>query len=294
MSGFSSASEMLREGGPDGADALFELYHENSKQRRSDRGFIERIVATSASPVLYRMLYSSRKRYRTAGRTVLPSPDLDADAGGGGGGELERLISGRRSRRDFGPRPLALDTVSTLLRLSLAETTGPDESAGRPRGFRAAPSAGALFPLEAYLVTDRVNVLDPGVHHYDPAAHALECVASGPQFATLATATGMDELATAAAMLVLTAIPARSSLKYGERAYRFVLLEAGHVAQNVLLAAEQMGVSACAVGGFVDDEVNAALEIDGVDEISLYLIALGHPASPALTVLRASPDGAAA
>ncbi len=271
MNGFLSASDILTGGGPEGADSIFELYHENSKQRRSDRGFIERIVASSASPLLHQMMNSSRKRYRAAARTALPSGD---DAG-----ELARLIARRRSRRDFGAQPLTIESVAALLRLSLGETAAADPAAGRPRAFRAAPSAGALYPLEAYLVTDNVNGLVAGVHHYDPIGDLLEHIDAEARLTALANATSMDELAAATTMLVLTAIPARSRLKYGERAYRFMLLEAGHVAQNVLLAAEQLGLSACAVGGFVDDEVDAVIGIDGVDEISLYLIALGNPTS---------------
>jgi SagB-type dehydrogenase family enzyme len=285
MSGFLSAADMLA-GGPEGADSLSELYHENSKQRRSDRGFIERIIATSASPVLYRMMYSSYKRYRPAARTELPEP---AETG-----ELAGLIARRRSRRDFATRPLALESVSALLRFSVGETAAADEGVGRPRPFRAAPSAGALYPLEAYLVAARVDGLATGVHRYDPAAHALEHIDFQPRLDALARATAMDELGAAAGMMVVTAIPARSRLKYGERAYRFVLLEAGHVAQNMLLVAEQLGLSACAVGGFVDAEVDTAIGIDGVDEISLYVVALGHPTPPELIVVPPEPHSPAA
>jgi len=268
MTGFLSAADVLALGAAE-ADSAFELYHENSKQRRSDRGFVERIVAAGASPLLHHMMFTSRKRYRPVPRTALP-PGSEVAA-------LERLIAGRRSRRAFDTRPLGLEQIAALLHMGMGEMAPADDHAGRPRAFRAAPSAGALYPLEAYLVAERVDDVEPGVYHYDPADHVLEQIDAVPSLPVLARATGMNELADAAAMLVLTAIPARSRLKYGERAYRFILIETGHVAQNVLLAAEQLCLSACAVGGFVDDEVDALLGIDGLDEISLYVIALGNP-----------------
>lgn len=270
MTGFLSAADVLAPGSPED-DSAFELYHENSKQRRSDRGFVERIVAAEASPMLHHLMFTSRKRYRPVPRALLPQ--------GTDAGELGRLIAGRRSRRAFDLRPLELEQIATLLRLGMGEMAPADADAGRPRAFRAAPSAGALYPLEAYLIAERVENLTPGVHHYDSADHVLEHIDTARSLQPLARATGMNELAGAAAMLVLTAIPARSRLKYGERAYRFILIETGHVAQNVLLAAEQLGLSACAVGGFVDDEIDVLLGIDGFDEISLYAVALGRPAT---------------
>jgi SagB-type dehydrogenase family enzyme len=280
MSDVLSSNDLLAAG--EGADSPAELYHENSKQRRSDRAFIERIVATGASPALHQMMFTSRKRYRAAARTPLPR--------GTAAGELEQIIERRRSCRAFGDGPVALGDVAAVMRLAAGETARADEATGRPRAFRAAPSAGALFPLEVYLVSDHVEDLARGVHRYDPADHLLECIDATSRLPQAIAATGMDELASAAAVIVLTAIPARSRLKYGERAYRFILLEAGHVAQNVLLAAEGLGLAACAVGGFVDDELDAVIGIDGVDEISLYAIALGRPKPLALEVL-ASGNG---
>jgi SagB-type dehydrogenase family enzyme len=267
MTGFLTAAEVLGSESTE-TESLAELYHENSKQRRSDRGFVERIIAAGTSPLLYRMMFTSRKRYRPAPRAALTS--------GAESGQLGKLIGSRRSRREFDARPLALEQVATILNLGMGETAAADTDAGRPRSFRAAPSAGALYPLEAYLLAERVDDLARGLHHYDPTDNVLEHIDSAQSLSTLAAATGMEELSSAPAMLVITAIPARSRLKYGERAYRFILIETGHVAQNMILAAEQLGLSACPIGGFVDDEVDGILGIDGLDEISLYIIAIGH------------------
>jgi SagB-type dehydrogenase family enzyme len=271
MSSSLSANELFASGTLP-VDSVSELYHEGSKQRRSDRAFVERILAAGASPLLQRAMFASRKRYRPAPRRELPA--------GAHAGELDNLVTNRRSWRSFESRPIELAHLSTLLRLAMGETVPADPRVGRPRAFRAAPSAGALYPLEAYVVAERVTDLAPGVHHYEAIDHALEHIDSTSRVGALAEATGMPELGATPAIVVLTAILARSRLKYGERAYRFVLLEAGHVAQNLLLAAEHFGLCACAIGGFVDDELDAILGIDGTDEVSLYALAIGHPETP--------------
>jgi SagB-type dehydrogenase family enzyme len=183
----------------------------------------------------------------------------------------------RRSVRDFTSQPLQLGHVAKLLSFGngvTGEVATPD---GRPQHFRAAPSGGALYPVELYVASLVVEGLEPGVHHYDPVAHALELVRPGRFADPLASLTYTPELASSAAVIVLTGVTVKSRVKYGERAYRFLLIEAGHIAQNVLLTATALDLGACPIGGFVDDELDDLLGLDGLDEVSLYLIAVGHP-----------------
>jgi SagB-type dehydrogenase family enzyme len=247
-----------------------ELFHENSKQRRSDLGFIERIVSATVNPVLRRMLATAQKSYPAARRIRLPAtfpPSLL---------DFDEVVLTRRSAREFTGAPLELGEVAKLLQLAYGITGSADLDGEVQQQFRASPSGGALYPLEVYALPLQVRGLRPGVYHYHPAAHALEEVARGGVRRQLERITHTPEIGTAAVAIALTGISAKSRIKYGERGYRFMLLEAGHVAQNLLLTARALRLGAVAIGGFVDDELDALLDIDGVDEVSLYLVAIGR------------------
>jgi SagB-type dehydrogenase family enzyme len=251
------------------ARLVSELYHENSKQWRSDPEVLERIVASSVSPMLQQLMGSSGKRYLHARRTP-----LDAKPAAGRLGPLAEVLAGRRSTRAFVPERLGFEQAGTLLHLS-AGIVGSLGGDGHAAPARSNPSAGALYPVELYLCAENVERLERGSYHYDPVASAVELVSAGETGARLAHLSHTAELADAAAVVALTGVPARARVKYGERAYRFLLLEAGHIAQNLLLVATALGLGSLPVGGFVDCELDELLGIDGVDEISLYLIAIG-------------------
>ncbi|GAA3649597.1 hypothetical protein GCM10022224_010360 [Nonomuraea antimicrobica] len=253
------------------SSSLAELYHENSKQRRYDRGFGWRVAAVGNSPTFQRLTRRPGKRYGGAQVISLPRPD-PPDM------RLHQAIAERRSARRFSAESLTLPEVASLLMLSAGLPAEPG-AAGRTT-FRAAPSAGGLHPTEIYVVVRAVDGLDPGIYHYRANDHVLEALLLDPTAAgRLAAASSYPEtLETAAATLVLTAVFGRTTLKYGERAYRFVVLEIGHVAQNVLLVASALGCGAVPIGGFVDDEVHAILDVDGVEEASFYLLPVGRVA----------------
>lgn len=149
-----------------------------------------------------------------------------------------------------------------------------------PQPVRAAPSGGAVYPLEVYLVVAAVDGLDAGIYHYAIDRHALELLRSGTFGEVLVSAASDHATFTRAAVtLVLAGIFGRSHFKYGERGYRFTLLEAGHICQNMLLTVTELGLGAVPVGGFIDEDVNALIDLDGVDESVLYLIPVGRPAA---------------
>lgn len=203
------------------------------------------------------------KRYPGAARTPLPGPL------GHQGLSLEEAIERRRSQRDYAAAAMSLAELSRLLHAAQGITD-------RRTGHRAAPSAGALYPIETYVVAHNVEGLQPGVYHYAVQAHALELLRPGDFRAAVVQAGLLQEfLGQAGVCLILSAIFQRTRWKYRERTYRYVLLEAGHAGQNIYLAAASMGLGACAVGAFLDDEVNALLGLDGEDEAGLYLIAVG-------------------
>ena len=183
---------------------------------------------------------------------------------------LDTLVAARRSTREYADTPLRLAQLSTLLRASYGVTGGLG-----PQRFRAVPSGGALYPLELYVAAQRVDELEPGLYHFDPFRVVLERIRPLGSDA-LVGLTPFDELLVpSAAVTMISAVFWRSRFKYGSRAYRFALLEAGHVAQNFLLAATAHGLAACPVGGFYDRRVDAFLGIDGLYEASLYLLPVG-------------------
>lgn len=175
---------------------------------------------------------------------------------------LEECLRARRSGRSFCPEPL---TEAELARLCWAGQgiTGPE-------GLRTAPSAGGIHPLEVYVVAVT------GMYRYDAEADTLVRMTPADRRPALcAAAYSQDVIGLAAATLVLTAIEGRMEARYGERTRRYQLIEAGHVAQNVLLAAVAMGVCAVPVGAFVDDAVRDALDLPA-DRAPVYLVALGR------------------
>jgi SagB-type dehydrogenase family enzyme len=142
--------------------------------------------------------------------------------------------------------------------------------------FRAAPSAGGLFPIETYLAINRVDNIEPGVYHYQVPYHNLVLLKSGHFGAELAKAALSQKMIRDAAFsLVWTAIVERSKWKYDQRAYRYIYLDAGHIGQNAALTAVACGLGSCQVGAFFDDEVNAIIEVDGISETAIYMTAIG-------------------
>jgi SagB-type dehydrogenase family enzyme len=144
--------------------------------------------------------------------------------------------------------------------------------------LRSAPSAGALYPVETYLSVQMVEGIEPGIYHYGVRDHELELLQPGDFRAEVAKA-ALDQgfLAEAAVVFAWTAVFARSKWKYKERAYRYVYLDAGHIAQSVALAAVALGLGSCQIAALYDDEVNAILGVDGKEESVVYMTALGRP-----------------
>jgi SagB-type dehydrogenase family enzyme len=188
---------------------------------------------------------------------------------------LEETIRQRRSIREFSGQ--AMDLVELAKILELADgLTGIAKVEGIVHTLRASPSAGNLHPIEVYPILFTIRDQEPGVHHYNPLDHELERLRPGEYRQHIyESITRQEFVLTASVALALTAIFPRTKEKYGERGYRYTLLDAGHIAQNVYLAATAMGLGVVSVGGMVDDALNDLLLVDGVDEAVVYLIFLG-------------------
>ena len=186
---------------------------------------------------------------------------------------LEEAIKKRRSIRNYSNNPLTLEELSQIL-FSAQGITG--EYAGTY--LRAAPSAGALYPFEIYLIVQNVSQLEKGIYHYNVRKHALEFIKEGDFKDELFKAGLFQEMFLQAPVtLVYTAIFKRTTHKYGERGYRYIYIEAGHIAQNVSLQCVSIGLVSCVVGAFFDDMINKLIGIDGKEEAVIYLHTIGKP-----------------
>ncbi len=184
-----------------------------------------------------------------------------------GGPSLSEALLRRRTVRTLASGTIALADLGRLLWAAQGVTS--------PDGFRTAPSAGGLFPLELFVVAAGVDGLPAGIYRYRPAGHALQRVGDGdPRPALAHAAWDQPWLAQGPVLVVIAGVQERTARKYGERAFRYLCLEAGHAAQNLLLAAAGDRIPTALVGAFDDAQVRSLLGLPA-DHTPLYLIPLG-------------------
>ncbi len=240
---------------PQGSD-LGVVYHQWSKPGVID--VLGTVANWGQQPPLY-------KEYPQARQVALPTP------GDQGGLRTEEAIRRRRSTRDYSGQPMTLPELSRILFLM-----GGRNNERWGHQLRTAPSSGALYPIEVYPVVHRVAGLQPGLYHYGVKEHTLAELRVGDLRETVVRQGLMQQfLGEASVVLFLTVIFQRMRFKYQDRTYRYGLIEAGHLGQNIYLAATSLGLGACAVGAFMDDEINALLGVDGKTEAAIYMLAVG-------------------
>jgi SagB-type dehydrogenase family enzyme len=211
---------------------------------------------------------ASRSVKRHPGRPAVSLPPADF-----GDASLAAALAARRSARRYADRELTLAELGSLLHAAYGVTALMPETT---QSIRVAPSGGALYPLELYVACQRVRDADAALYHYDPLCHGLELLRPLSSDDELGPLTPYSELlAPSAAVVLMTAMFWRSRFKYGARAYRFTLMEAGHVAQGFLLGAAALRLATVPLGGFYDRRVDAFLGIDGLHEAALYLLPVG-------------------
>jgi len=204
----------------------------------------------------------------TTPRFTIPKPNLSNAV------NIWDALSRRRSERNYALRTiLPLETLSTLL----WATQGITADSGDFQ-FRAAPSAGALYPIETYLLARAVEGLEPGVYHFRPREFDVERIRAGDFSRALAQASlGQTMAANAQVTFIWTAVVERGKWKYRQRAYRYFYLDAGHIAQNLYLAGTASGLGVCGIGALFDDAVNGLIGVDGVEETVVYMASVGRP-----------------
>jgi SagB-type dehydrogenase family enzyme len=239
-------------------EGIGELYHQETKYRREamPRGGLN--WAHQPSP--YKEFPYPLKHFQ-----IQP---LDPQ----GGKPFWKVIAQRRSIREFSHQCITFSELSQLIWATQGITS-------RAWGFefRAAPSAGALYPIETYIVVNRAEEISPGIYHYNVKESKLVLLKEGRFDSDLCHA-GLDQemLEGAACVFIWTAIVERSKWKYRERAYRYIYMDVGHIGENLYLAATALDLGCCTVGAFFDAEVDRLIGVDGREEISIYLGAVGR------------------
>lgn len=188
--------------------------------------------------------------------------------------DLRRAIEERQSVRQYAQTALSLAELSYLLWC----TQGVHEvGSGGYYTRRTVPSAGARHAFETYLLVNHVDGLTPGLYRFLAIEHKLAVVDLSPDLSErfAGACWGQKMVQFSSATFVWVAVPYRMAWRYGQRGYRYLHLDAGHVCQNLYLAAESMGCGVCAIGAFSDEELSAALGVDGVEQFPIYAAAVG-------------------
>ncbi len=211
------------------------------------------ILVVSAS-----LCITEKKELREVDKVImLPEPSYTGNI------SIEEGILERRSIREYSKKNLSLEEISQILWAAQGITY-------REKGFRTAPSAGALYPMEVYIVTKE------GIYHYDPWTHSLEQKYAGDIRKNLSKAAlGQEWVREAPVVIIITAVFERTKKKYGERGERYVYMEAGHVAQNIYLQCVTLDLGTTVVGAFYDDEVQNVLKLPS-DHEPIYIMPVGH------------------
>ena len=222
------------------------------------RALLTIISTTIITLVINNMFAQDHSRIR------LPEPRLDSDF------SVEKAMLQRRSVREYSDEALTLDQVAQLLWACQGVTSD--------RGFRTAPSAGALYPLEVFAFVSSVDSLEPGVYRYVQGAsigeHYLDRIKEGDRKTELADAAlGQDCIKDAALNVVIGAVVQRTAVKYGARAEQYVLMEMGHAAQNVCLQAQALGLGVVTVGAMYDEKVK---QVIGSEAAPKYILCVGR------------------
>lgn len=188
-----------------------------------------------------------------------------------------KTIGNRRSRRDYIEYRISLSEIYQLLHYSYG-ITGKAKLHNEDGywNYRAAPSGGGLYPLEIYIYMQNADI-ESGIYHYRPDINAIELISQKAGIKDITNALACDNINmnNACCIIFVTSMFLRTLLKYGERGYRFIMQEVGFVAQNISLICEAIGLSSCMLGGFIDDDINKILDIDGATESIQNIIVLG-------------------
>jgi len=188
---------------------------------------------------------------------------------------LDQVLRSRKSVREYKRKLLTTKELVTLLFFSGGVKNIPNKDWNFSRRFY--PSGGGRYPLEIYVVLYNDTEIDKGVYHYNVKYHSLEILKKGDYLKELQKGLDPSWLLDANMAVLITAVFGRNQVKYGDRGYRHILTEVGHLAQNISLVTVALGLGSCALGGYLDFAINDLLDIDGVNESIVYTMIVGSP-----------------
>lgn len=247
-----------------------EFFHEASKLRESDTALARTVWTVNNSRTVREVIAKPSTSYIGIPRVFLPLQRSRL------GEHVGEVMLKRRTVREFSGKVLSLADLSAILYFGAGVTEEIVDDYGIVWGSRCAPSGGALYPIDLYCIALRVDEVEDGLYAYDPTANALQLLTPGKLAGPLGAATFLAKtIDMAGACFLMVANFPRTKFKYGERGYRFSLLEAGHIAQNMLLVAQCIGLGALPLGGFVDDKLNELIGADGTDTAVVYAVVAG-------------------
>jgi SagB-type dehydrogenase family enzyme len=256
---------------PDELFSPMEVYHENSKLGPNNEELFQKIATVNSSPHIRTVISRPFRSYPGCPHVDLPTELAPMTR------SLENILTKRRSAHHFSATPTQMDELARILLLGDGIVSRMTSDDGAEFLLRTAPSGGGLYPIETFCFVFNVAGVPSGAYFYNTQKHRLERLAAEDFRPRLSAATNLSaEVESAGFCIALSAVLPRSSFKYGQRAYRFALLEAGHIAQNLLLAAEGLDLGGLPIGGFFDDDINALLNLDGCQEFVVYLLLIGN------------------
>jgi SagB-type dehydrogenase family enzyme len=253
-------------------DANWELFHENSKTSFVELHHLFKFWPSDSTVVAGMNMLRRVKPYADFPKLALPT-SLPASSK-----SFDDVLHTRHTARSFGSGFIQLEQLAKILVMSYGVNRS-NAGTSYPRPFRVIPSGGALYPLEIYIHATRVHGLEPGLYHYDPEDHGLDILRNADESEAISGSMVQSGLGRdAAAILMISAVFARSTFKYGDRGYRFVLFEAGHLSQNANLTAQEMNLVTANIGGYNDRAIDRYLGLDGVNESAIYMLLVGTAA----------------
>ena len=253
-------------------NTISEIYHENTKMHPQAAVGSDLIPIGNYSGPEILAMSRGHKQYANAEKILLPKmASLKANEN-----TFDEVIQKRRTNRTFANNQLSLESFSKILQQSYGITGEASLPVGGTLKLRAVPSGGALYPAEIYLGVRNVAGVDAGIYHYNVPNHALEKLHGGDPTQTLYRVCCQQEFSQQASVVVLiSGVFDRTKRKYGERGYRYVLLDTGHLGQNIYLACTSLDLPVMTTCAFFDDEANKILNLDGLNESVLYVAFIG-------------------
>lgn len=276
-------------------ESISEVFHEISKMKRIDGvAWGKRFESIRSNPNIVKAMSKSYKSYPNNFSVPLDTAFEKTNE------SFENILESRRTTRELSGDSISKNELSKILYYSYGITltfkafeshgvffhapkfkVGPEaisvsNNYDGYQSFRAPASAGGLYPLEIYPVIHNVDGIESGIYHYNVKEHKLELLEVGDKREIISDLTfNQDWQSKSAVHFIVTAVFDRTRFKYYERGYRFVMIDSGHMMQNMYLVSTAMNLGVAGLGGFYDDEINTLLDIDGVNEAAIYMSLVG-------------------